>query len=149
MPSASCCLDYSILIWLLTMSHSCVSVSLLVYGVKLRAPAGPDDETDCSTRRRACRGVGQVRVFIVTGLVTMVTVQSPTVQWLCCVMFIVFASIYQLFCVCYIFYNNLDCCWKFKFAFKVHVFVTYISGTFWIWTKSKKQALQIKWWASL
>ncbi len=53
---------------------------LSVIAVKLRAPVGPDDETDCSTRRCAHRGVGQVRVFIVTCLVTMVTVQSPRVQ---------------------------------------------------------------------
>lgn len=58
-------------------------VSLSVNAVKLRAPVGPGYETDCSTRRCAHRGVGQVRVFIVTWLVTMVTVQWPRVQWLC------------------------------------------------------------------
>lgn len=65
------------------MFHFCVFVSLSVNAVKLRAPVGPNNETDCSTRRCACRGVGQVRVFIVTRLVTMVTVQSPRVQSLC------------------------------------------------------------------
>ena len=38
-------------------------VSLCVSAVKLRAPVGPDDDPDCSTRRCGCHGVGQVRVL--------------------------------------------------------------------------------------
>lgn len=65
----------------ITVGHiSCLCVCFPVDAVKLCAPVGPNAETDCSTRRCARRGVGQVRVFIVTGLVTMVTVQTPRVQ---------------------------------------------------------------------
>lgn len=39
-------------------------MKLLVHPApKLRAPVGPDTETDCSTRRGARRGDSQVRVF--------------------------------------------------------------------------------------
>lgn len=55
------------------------SFCFLHNAVKLREPFGPRDETDCSTRRCACRGVGQVRIFFI---VTMVTAQSPRIQLL-------------------------------------------------------------------
>lgn len=90
---------------------------------KLRAPVGPDAQTDCSTRRRAHCGVGQVRLF-----------------------------------------RNMPCChgdgsqqaYSGIAEYLLHVFVSInhdnscslcvcVSGTFWIWTASRKQALKEKW----
>lgn len=110
--------------WLLTMFHFCVFVSLSINAVKLRAPVGPDDETDCSTRRCACRGVGQVRVFIVTGLVAMVTIQSPGVQWLCyvihkCRVFAVVCT-YPIFKFSEKVNNNYNCGLCIQVAFVCH-----------------------------
>uniref|UniRef100_A0A672JUJ1 Dynein axonemal assembly factor 3 n=1 Tax=Salarias fasciatus TaxID=181472 RepID=A0A672JUJ1_SALFA len=64
-----------------------VSSPYLSFGIEtddqslLKTHNGQHIKTDCSTRRRARGGAGQVRVFIVTGLVTMVTVLPLRVQY--------------------------------------------------------------------